>query len=63
MREPWTGELVGIMHNHNITASDIAEVLGVSKQYVSMCLNGLRKPPNIQERLEGAVKVIIRQRG
>ena len=40
----------------------VAEKLGVSKAYVSMILNGSRKPNNIRKRFEEAVKLIIAER-
>ncbi|MBQ9846716.1 MAG: helix-turn-helix transcriptional regulator [Clostridia bacterium] len=50
------------MHNKKITYDDVAEKLGVSKAYVSMILNGSRKPNNIRKRFEEAVKLIIAER-
>lgn len=52
--DEWTGDLVGRMHNARISQQDIANELGVTKAYVSMVLNGARKPPNARERLETA---------
>ena len=62
MPEKWTGTLIGIMHNEKITYDDVAEKLGVSKAYVSMILNGSRKPNNIRKRFEEAIKLIIAER-
>lgn len=59
MVEKWTGRLVGKMHNHGVTYADIAAELGVTKAYVSMILNGARKPKDARRRLETAVDVII----
>ena len=61
MIEKWTGRLIGKMHNHGITLMDVATKLGVTKSYVSMILNGARKPPNARTRLEAAVDEIIRE--
>lgn len=62
MPEKWTGTLIGIMHNENITYNDVAEKLGVSKAYVSMILNGSRKPRGIRKRFEEAINLIISER-
>lgn len=52
--ETWTGNLIGEMHNAKITRQDIAKELGVTKAYVTMVLNGARKPPNARERFTEA---------
>jgi transcriptional regulator with XRE-family HTH domain len=57
--EKWTGRLIGEMHNNCITYEQLANEIGVNKAYISMILNGRRKPSGIQERLEGAVQRII----
>ena len=62
MPEKWTGDLVGKMHNNRITYDDLAGELGCTKAYVSMILNGTRKPEGIRERMETAVKNIIARR-
>lgn len=62
MREKWTGDLVGVMHNEQITQDDVAAELGIKKAYVSQILNGRRKPANIQQRMEAAVGRIIERR-
>lgn len=62
MPEKWTGNLIGKMHNNRVTYDDVAAELGVTKCYVSMILNGRRKPQNIQQRMEGAVNAIIRRK-
>lgn len=59
MREEWTGEVVGKMHVEGITVSDLAKEMCCGKSYVSMILNGLRKPPNAQERVEKALERCI----
>ena len=64
MPEKWTGRLIGRMHNERITYEQLANEMGVNKAYISMILNGKRKPPNIQKRMETALEAIIkRERG
>lgn len=62
MVEKWTGRLIGKMHNHGINGADVAKELGVTKAYVSMILNGARKPKDSKRRLEEAVDAIIERR-
>lgn len=62
MPEKWTGRLVGKMHNERVTYDELAAELGVCKAYVSMILNGHRKPAGIKERMEAAFAEIIRKR-
>ncbi|MBQ2743430.1 MAG: MarR family transcriptional regulator [Oscillospiraceae bacterium] len=62
MNEKWTGNLVGKMHNERVTIQEIAEELGVTKSYVSMILNGARKPKGIKERMELAFSDIVERR-
>lgn len=61
MPEKWTGRLIGRMHNERITYEQLANEMGVNKAYISMILNGKRKPPNIQKRLETALEAIIKR--
>lgn len=61
MPEKWTGRLIGRMHNERITYEQLANEMGVNKAYISMILNGKRKPPNIQKRMEDALEAIIKR--
>ncbi len=62
MREPWTGVLVGRMHNEEVTYQELADEAGVVKGYVSQILNGTRTPKKGREKLEGAFESILRRR-
>ena len=62
MPEKWTGNLIGKMHNSKVTYDEVAEELGCTKTYVSMILNGRRKPPNARKRMEEAVAAVIRRK-
>lgn len=62
MLESWTGKLVGKMHVHEITYDEVAAELGVTRSYVSMLLNGHRKPLDTRKRLEAAVDAVIAKR-
>ena len=58
----WSGEIKSIMHVHHITNGELAQRLGVTKNYVSMVLNGRRKPLNAEEKFTNAVKEIAKER-
>ena len=62
MNEKWTGVLIGKMHNERVTYQDIADELSVTKSYISMILNGSRKPKGIKQRLEDAFNSVIEKR-
>ena len=62
MPEKWTGRLVGKMHNERVTFDELAKEMGVTKPYVSMLLNGKRKPEGVQKRMEKALDAILHRR-
>ena len=62
MPETWTGNLIGKMHNKDVTYDELAEEMGVTKSYVSMILNGHRRPPDIRNRMEVDFNSIIQRR-
>ena len=62
MPETWPGRLIGEMHNHNVTYEELAAELGVTKPYISMILNGARKPNGIRKRMEDAFKEVVRKK-
>ena len=62
MPEVWTGELIGKMHNAKVTYDDLAAEMGVTKSYISMILNGTRKPDGIRQRMETAFADIVAKR-
>lgn len=62
MPEKWTGRIVGKMHNERITYDELAKELGVTKAYISMILNGARKPDGAEERIKNAISSILKKR-
>lgn len=62
MPEKWTGNLLGRMHNEQITRKDLADEIGFCKGYVTMILNGQRTPADARQRLESAFEEIKRKR-
>lgn len=62
MSEKWTGILIGKMHNERVTYEELANEMGVGKPYISMILNGSRKPKNIKKRMEEAFASVLEKR-
>ena len=62
MPKKWTGDLVGLMHNHRISFAELADELGVTNRYVSMVLNGHREPTGAEEKFRAALDRIIERK-
>lgn len=62
MPEKWTGDLIGRMHNAQVTYDDLAAEMSVSKAYICMILNGRRSPENAKARLNDAFATVLRKR-
>ena len=62
MLAQWTGDLVGQMHKHRISKQQLADHLGISREYVSMVLNGHREPAGAEEKFRQAVEEIVASR-
>ena len=61
LHKKWTGNLVGLMHDHKIAKSQLAEELGVTREYVSMVLNEHRNPEGAEARFTAAAQAIIQR--
>lgn len=59
MPAQWTANIVGQMHLHKITKTQLAEEMGVSREYLSMVLNGHREPAGIEQRMRDALARIV----
>lgn len=62
MPAQWTGALIGKMHQHKISKSDLAQEAGISREYASMVLNGHRSPQGAEEKLTAALDRIIERK-
>jgi len=62
MREKWTGDLIGRMHNADVTFDELGAELGWGKSYISMILNGTRNPNGAQEKMEAAFEAIVERK-
>lgn len=60
--EEWTINAAGLMHYNKISNIDVSKKLGVTAEYVSMLLNGKKKPANAETRIMTAISDIIRER-
>ena len=61
MPKKWTGDLVGLMHNHKISIQMLADELGVTNRYVSMVLNGHREPAGAEQKFHEALDRLIKR--
>ena len=59
MRPAWTAEAVSLLHLHSIKQDDVAERMGVSKQYLSQLLTGAKTPPGGRDRVMKAIHTLI----
>ena len=59
MLAQWTADLVGQMHKHKITKTQLADHMGVTREYVSMVLNGHRDPVGAEQRFRTALDELI----
>jgi DNA transposition AAA+ family ATPase len=62
MLAQWIGDFVGRMHCHRVTITQIAQEMGVTREYLSMILNGHREPLGIEERMNNALDSIIEKK-
>ena len=59
MLAQWTADLVGQMHKHKLSKTQLADHMGVTREYVSMVLNGHREPAGAEQRFQAAVDELI----
>jgi transcriptional regulator with XRE-family HTH domain len=48
-----------MMHIHRIKQSELAEKMGIRRDYLNKILNGKYSPSGAKERIEGAIKELI----
>lgn len=59
MLAQWTGDFVGRMHRNKVTITQLAQEMGVTREYLSMILNGHREPHGIERRMNEALDNLI----
>ena len=63
MLAQWIGDFVGRMHRNRVTITQISREMGVSREYLSMILNGHREPLDIEKRMNDALDRVIEKNG
>jgi transcriptional regulator with XRE-family HTH domain len=63
MLAQWTGDFVGRMHRYRVTITQLAQEMGVTREYLSMILNGHREPNGIEQRMNEALDNLIKKQG
>jgi transcriptional regulator with XRE-family HTH domain len=59
MLAQWIGVFVGKMHQYRVTNTQLAQEMGVTREYLSMILNGHRKPNGIEQRMNSALDALV----
>lgn len=59
MLDEWIGNATAKMRINQVRQQEVAAEMGVTKNYLSMILNGKRKPANGREAVEGALDTLI----
>ena len=62
MLAQWIGDFVGRMHRHRVTITQVAQEMGVTREYLSAIMNGHREPKGVENRLNDALDSIIEKR-
>jgi hypothetical protein len=62
MLAQWIGDFVGQMHRHRVTITQVSQEMGVTREYLSMILNGHREPEGIEQRMRDALENIVRSK-
>lgn len=58
----WIAKAVGKIHVNKITQAQLAEKMGVTREYVTMILNGIKAPKDAEQRINAAIDEIIAER-
>lgn len=62
MPAKWTGEIVALLHVNEISQKELAQQLGLTRQYVSLVLSGTKDPSGMEARMRSAIGEIIMSR-
>ena len=62
MPAQWTGRIVGEIHNHNLTAKELAREVGWHEKYMSQVLNSDNPPTEAEKKLTDALNRLIERR-
>lgn len=61
MLAQWIGDFVGKMHLNRVTITQVSQEMGVTREYLSMILNGHREPQDIEQRVNDALDRVIKK--
>ena len=61
MLAQWIGDFVGKMHLNRVTITQLSQEMGVTREYLSMILNGHREPHGIKQRINDALDRVIKK--
>lgn len=59
MLAQWIGDFIGKMHRYRVSITQLAQEMDVTREYLSMILNGHRDPKGIEERMNEALDNLI----
>lgn len=59
MLAQWIGDFVGRMHRNRVTITQISQEMGVTREYLSLILNGHREPQGAEQRMNDALDRVI----
>ena len=62
MLAQWIGDFVGRMHRNRVTITQISQEMGVTREYLSMILNGHREPQGAEQRMNDALDRVIEKK-
>ncbi|MBQ3504264.1 MAG: hypothetical protein IJA75_06145 [Oscillospiraceae bacterium] len=62
MPAQWTGRIVGEIHNHGLTAKELAKEAGWNDKYLSQVLNSENPPKGAEQKLTDALSRIIERK-
>jgi DNA-binding Xre family transcriptional regulator len=60
--EKWIAGVVGKMHIHSITQTELAEKVGITRVFLNRVLNGKEKGSNMKERITAALDELIKEK-
>lgn len=60
--EAWTGEIIGEMHNNEISYQQLANKLGWHVKYLSAVMNGKRNPAEAEAKVRIALRELLEEK-
>lgn len=60
--ENWIAACIGKMHVNGIKQGDVADEMGIRRDYLNKILNGKETPKGIEDRVSKAIDTLIARR-